>query len=110
MNLTLDFVESVAFKCLIASSASDLQAAAVARSIRDAEVEGTRSIGLGSLPWYCNYLKVGKIAGKAVPRVHQSAPAVVQVDACDGFSHPSFEAGRARTGFRRTLARHRDVG
>ena len=93
MNLTLDVVEAIAFDCLTGAGASDLQAAAVARSIRDAEAEGTRGIGLGYLPWYCGHLKVGKIAGKAVPRVDHAAPAVVQVDACDGFSHPAFEAG-----------------
>jgi (2R)-3-sulfolactate dehydrogenase (NADP+) len=94
-NLSLDAVESLAGDCLTASGASPLQAAPVARSIRDAEAEGTRGIGLGYLPWYCGHLRVGKVAGQAVPVVHQPAPGVVQVDARDGFAHPAYEAGEA---------------
>lgn len=94
-TLTLDAVQTVAADCLIANGASALQAAAVAHSIREAEAEGTRGIGLGYLPWYCGHLRVGKIAGQAVPVVRQPAPGVVQVDACDGFSHPAFAAGEA---------------
>ena len=93
MILTLDAVETLANDCLMASGASALQAGAVAGSIRDAEAEGTRGIGLGYLPWYCGHLRVGKIEGHAVPVVRQPAPGVVQVDAADGFSHPAFEAG-----------------
>ncbi len=49
-TLTLTAVETLAHDCLTACGASPLQAAAVARSIRDAEAEGTRGIGLGYLP------------------------------------------------------------
>ena len=94
-TLTLNAVETIAYDCLSASGASALQASAVARSVRDAEAEGTRGIGLGYLPWYCGHLKVGKIAGMAQPRVRQPALCVVQVDAADGFSHPAYEAGEA---------------
>lgn len=93
--LTLDRVEDVARECLLACGASPLQADAVARSIRDAEAEGTRNIGLGYLPWYCDHLKVGKIAGRAVPQVTRPAPAMVRVDAADGFAHTGYEAGEA---------------
>lgn len=92
-NLTLDAVEALANTCLRASGAAPWQAAAVARSIREAEAEGTRGIGLGYLPWYCGHLKVGKIAGQAQPLVSQPAPGVVQVDAACGFAHPAYEAG-----------------
>ncbi|MCC5975474.1 MAG: Ldh family oxidoreductase [Rubellimicrobium sp.] len=91
--LTLDRVEEVARTCLLASGASPLQAGPVALSIREAEAEGTRGIGLGYLPWYCGHLKVGKIAGDAVPVVTTPAPALVAVDASDGFAHPAFLAG-----------------
>lgn len=94
-TLTLDAVQSLAAECLTACGASALQAAAVARSIRAAEAEGTRGIGLGYLPWYCGHLRVGKIDGQAMPVVRLPAPGTVQVDACDGFSHPAFEAGEA---------------
>lgn len=90
-TLSLDAVETVADQCLIACGASREQAGAVARSIRDAEAEGTRGIGLGYLPWYCNHLKVGKIVGRAQPVVSVPSPGVVRVDAACGFSHPAYE-------------------
>jgi len=94
-TLTLDQVETLAAACLTACGASILQADAVARSIRDAEAEGTRGIGLGYLPFYCGHLRVGKIIGDAVPVVTAPAPGMVQVDAADGFAHPAYEAGEA---------------
>lgn len=95
ITLTLDRVETLARDCLLASGASPLQAAPVARSIRDAEAEGTRGIGLGYLPWYCGHLKAGKIAGQAIPQVSAPAGGLIRVDAADGFAHPAYEAGEA---------------
>lgn len=94
-DFTLDAVEAIANDCLRACGASDLQAGAVARSIREAEAEGTRGIGLGYLPWYCGHLKVGKIKGDALPIVTWPKAGVVAVDAADGFAHPAYEAGEA---------------
>lgn len=94
-SLSLDQVEDIACQCLVACGASDVQAAALARSIRDAEAEGTRGIGLGYLPWYCGHLQVGKIAGHAQPVLSELAPGSLQVDAADGFAHPAYEAGEA---------------
>jgi len=93
--LTLDAVETLARDCLCACGAAPAQAASVARSVRAAEAEGTRAIGLGYLPWYCGHLRAGKIAGAAEPVVVRSAPGVVQVDAADGFAHTAFDAGEA---------------
>lgn len=91
-SLSLDQVEDIANQCLIACGASSAQAAAVARSIRDAEAEGSRGIGLGYLPWYCGHLRVGKIAGQARPVLSRHAAGSLRVDAADGFAHPAFEA------------------
>jgi (2R)-3-sulfolactate dehydrogenase (NADP+) len=95
LTLALDQVEHAAETALLACGGSDLQAAAVARSIRDAEAEGIRGIGLGYVPYYCQHLKVGKIAGGAVPVVTHPMPGLVTVDAADGFAHPAFEAAEA---------------
>lgn len=94
-RLSLDAVETLAHDCLTQCGASPLQSGPVARSIRDAEAEGTRGIGLGYLPWYCGHLRVGKILGDAVPVVRQTAPAALRVDAACGFAHPAYEAGEA---------------
>ena len=65
-----------------------------ARSIRDAEAEGIRTVGLSYLPTYCDHLACGKVIGDAVPTVARPRPATVVVDAGNGFCHPAFEAGR----------------
>ncbi len=95
MQITLDDVERLSGAALIRAGATMLQAAPVARSIRAAEAEGTRGIGLGYLPWYCQHLNVGKIVGAAVPALSQPRPAGILADAGGGFSHPAYEAAEA---------------
>lgn len=91
--LTLDEVEALSHRMLTSSGASALQAGATARSIREAEADGIRTVGLSYLPTYCEHLRVGKVVGDAVPAVATPRPAVVAVDAHHGFAHPAFEAG-----------------
>ncbi|MGQ0567478.1 MAG: Ldh family oxidoreductase [Gemmobacter sp.] len=93
MRITLDEAEAIANDALARAGASPLQAAPVARSIRAAEAEGTRGIGLGYLPWYWRHLRVGKIVGDAVPALETPRPGVITVDARGGFAHPAYEAG-----------------
>jgi (2R)-3-sulfolactate dehydrogenase (NADP+) len=93
MRMTLDEVEALAGEALRRAGASALQAGPVARSVRDAEAEGARGIGLGYLPWYCRHLSVGKIVGDAVPAVATPRPGTVAVEAHGGFAHPAFLAG-----------------
>lgn len=91
--LSLDEVESISRRMLIASGASELQAAATARSIRDAEAEGIRTVGLDFLPTYCDHVAVGKVHGQAVPLLSRPRPGLVVVDAALGYCHPAYEAG-----------------
>ena len=92
-HLTLDDVETLARRVLLASGASRLQADAPARSIRDGEADGIRNVALGYLATYADHLACGKVVGDAVPVVTRPRPAVVTVDACHGFAHPAFELG-----------------
>lgn len=92
-TIGLDEVEALSCRALQTAGASQAQAASVARSIRAAEAEGTRGIGLGYLPWYCRHLRVGKIVGTAVPQVLASRPGTLMVEAQGGFAHAAFEAG-----------------
>lgn len=94
-RLTLRQVDDLALAALVRAGAAPAQAAPVARSIRAAEAEGTRGIGLGYLPWYCRHLRVGKIDGAAVPILSRPRPAGLAVDARGGFAHPAYEAGEA---------------
>lgn len=92
-TLTLDQVESLAHAMLRASGASPLQAEPTARSIRDAEADGIRTVGLSYLPTYCEHVRCGKVVGDAVPVVSRPRAATVVVDARNGFCHPAFVAG-----------------
>ncbi len=94
-TLTLDEVEGISLRMLTASGASTLQATPTARSIRDAEAEGIRTVGLGYLPTYCDHVACGKVSGQAVPVVSTPRPGTVVVDARLGFCHPAYEAGEA---------------
>ena len=91
--LTLDDVLAIATRMLRSSGASPLQTDATARSIRDAEADGIRTVGLSYLPTYCDHVACGKVVGDAVPIVARTRPATVVVDAGNGFCHPAFEAG-----------------
>ncbi len=89
-HLTLEQVYALSLNALLGSGASALQAAPVAESIREAEAQGIRNVGLGYLPVYCEHLRCGKIDGQAQPQYLEGAPAVVRVDAAHGFCHPAF--------------------
>ncbi|MFZ4721106.1 MAG: Ldh family oxidoreductase [Ilumatobacteraceae bacterium] len=93
--LTLDEVEDVSRRMLTTAGASALQSDATARSIRDAEAEGIRTVGLSYLPTYCDHVACGKVDGHAVPTVSRPRPGTVVVDAHLGFCHPAYEAGEA---------------
>ncbi|MEX1104849.1 MAG: Ldh family oxidoreductase, partial [Ilumatobacteraceae bacterium] len=91
--LSLDDVETLALRMLIASGASHMQAAPTARSMRSAEADGIRTVGLSYLPTYCDHVACGKVDGTAVPQVSTPRAATVVVDARHGFCHAAFEAG-----------------
>lgn len=91
--LSLDQISQLAHRALTGSGASDLQAGPTARSIADAEAEGIRNVGLAYLPTYCEHLRVGKVNGRADPRVVYQAGSTVRVDADPGFAHPAFSRG-----------------
>lgn len=93
VTLTLAEVESISRQMLIACGASPLQADSTARSIRDAEAEGIRTVGLSYLPTYCDHVACGKVNGNAVPVVSSPRPGTIVVDAGLGFCHPAYEAG-----------------
>ena len=91
--LTLEQVNQLAYRALTGSGANDVQADPTARSITDAEAEGIRNVGLAYLPTYCEHLRIGKVNGRASPRVVHQAGSTVLVDADLGFAHPAFLRG-----------------
>ncbi|MEO1191906.1 MAG: Ldh family oxidoreductase [Pseudomonadota bacterium] len=94
-TMTLAEVEALAGQALRLAGASDLQSAPTAQSLAAAEAEGFRSVGLGTLPYYCLHLRCGKVKGDAQPKVSQTAPSGLLVDADNGFAHAAFKAAEA---------------
>jgi (2R)-3-sulfolactate dehydrogenase (NADP+) len=87
-------LEALVLARLRDAGASDAQAAPVARSIRRAEEDGIRPVGLGYLPTYLAHLASGKVDGRAAPVVEVPRESTILVDAAHGFAHPAFDAGR----------------
>jgi (2R)-3-sulfolactate dehydrogenase (NADP+) len=94
-TLSLAEVTELANAVLRASGATELQASATARSIRDAEADGIRNVGLGYLPTYADHVACGKVVGTAVPELTTPRSGTIAVDAHHGFAHPAFEVGQA---------------
>lgn len=92
-QMTLDEVERLALRVLMAAGASPAAAASVARSTRRAERDGIRSHGLLYVPIYAEHLRCGKVLGAAIPEVTQPKPASICVDAAHGFAHTAIDAG-----------------
>lgn len=89
-RLTLQQVQKLAEQALILSGGGVQQSAVVAQSIAEAEAQGIRNVGLAYLPTYCAHLRCGKVDGHAVAHAEVSAPAILQVDASNGFAHTAF--------------------
>ena len=95
MRLSLEEVHSIATAGLQKHGASPDQARTVADTITHAERDDCKSHGLFRLPGYIASLKSGKVSGDAVPILSELAPAVVKVDANNGFASLPLEMGTA---------------
>lgn len=90
---SLDEIEALCLRALMAAGASEENAAPVARSTRLAERDGIRSHGLLYVPIYAEHVRCGKVDGAATPVVVQSRPGTIVVDAKNGFAHSAIDAG-----------------
>jgi (2R)-3-sulfolactate dehydrogenase (NADP+) len=71
-------------------------ARSVARALVGAEADGLKGHGLSRIPTYLAMLKSGKIDASAVPRVTQSRPGVLAIDAACGFAYPAIDVAIQR--------------
>jgi (2R)-3-sulfolactate dehydrogenase (NADP+) len=94
-RLSLEAVEELARNALARAGADAAAAASLARAITAAKRDGIASHGLAYLGTYCEHLGCGKVVGSALPRLQQTAPSVITVDAGSGFAHPAIDAGFA---------------
>lgn len=91
--LTLDEIESLAFRALVAAGTTEANARALAAATAATEADGIASHGLAYIPIYCEHVECGKVDGTAQPELSQPAPSTITVDAATGFAHPAIDLG-----------------
>jgi (2R)-3-sulfolactate dehydrogenase (NADP+) len=88
-------LRALAIRALVAAGTDSGNAAAVADALIAAELDGIASHGLSRLPFYADQAQSGKVDGRAVPELARPAPAILRVDARNGFAFPAIAAGLA---------------
>ena len=95
VTLPAEALRALAERVLVAAGTKPANAAAVAAALIAAELDGIASHGLSRLPFYADQVRSGKVDGAATPQVTRAAPAVIRVDAKNGFAFPAIDAGLA---------------
>ena len=101
-RVTVAELERLIACALERSGATPAMAAATARALGAAEMEGLASHGASRVPQYCGHVKIGRASGSAVPVIARDSRAAALVDARQGLA---FEACAlaAREAVRRAL-------
>ena len=63
----------------------------MARALVAAEADGLKGHGLSRVPMYAAQAKAGKVDGRAQPALTKRKPALIAVDAANGFAYPAIE-------------------
>ena len=95
-TLTLEQIEDIAFRALIAAGTSESNARPLAVATAATEADGVASHGLAYIPIYCEHVQCGKVDGAAKPVLTQPRPAALVADAATGFAHSAIDAGFER--------------
>ncbi|UWQ50700.1 Ldh family oxidoreductase [Leisingera caerulea] len=91
--LTLDEIEDLSFRALVAAGTSEANARPLAVATAATEADGVASHGLAYIPIYAEHVQCGKVDGQASPALARPRPGVISVDAATGFAHPAIDAG-----------------
>ena len=83
----------MSMRALQANGADEPNAEEISRVIWSAERDGCHSHGLFRLPWYVGTLRKGRANGAARPRLEEVAPAIVRINADDGFAPLAIKVG-----------------
>ena len=86
-------VYTLAKECLTANGCDELNADAVATTIKQAESDGCSSHGLFRIPGYVAALRSGKCNGKSRPHATAVSPAVIRLHGDSGFTPVALKIG-----------------
>lgn len=92
-RLTLDEVKTLAMDALEANGADEVNAAAIAETMRRAEQDGAKSHGLFRTAGYVGAIRSGKAKGAARPEIVSREGAVVTMNCDRGFAPVAHEIG-----------------
>jgi (2R)-3-sulfolactate dehydrogenase (NADP+) len=90
-TLTLAQADELAVRTLTRCRTSEGNAKSVARALVGAEADGLKGHGLSRVPTYAAQAKVRKVDGMAVPHATHPRPALIAIDAQNGFAFPAIE-------------------
>ncbi|AGB72851.1 MULTISPECIES: Ldh family oxidoreductase [Rhizobium] len=91
MHLSLAEAETLVVAALRRSKVSDANARSVAVALVAAEAAGQSGHGLRRVPAYAGQAKVGKVDGFAQPQLSRPSPAVLRIDAGNGYAYPALD-------------------
>ena len=91
MKLSLADATAWAAEAFARHGCSADNARAVAQALVTAEADGLKGHGLTRVPTYLTLLKSGKVDGHAAPVATRTAPAVLAIDAANGFAYPAID-------------------
>lgn len=92
-RISLDEVHDLALQVFLANGCDQPNAAALARTVRDAERDGAESHGLFRVPGYVAALRSGKVDGRADPDLDPGKGAVLRLNGGGGFTPLALERG-----------------
>lgn len=93
-KISLEQVYQLAYDCMKANGCNNDNATALAETMTNAERDNCHAHGLFRLPGYVAALKSGKVKGDAAPTIKKIAPAVLQLDAHNGYAPLALKAGK----------------
>lgn len=89
--ISIQDATSLVMKALLANGVSEANAKSVADALVAAEVDGQTGHGFARVLAYCAQAKSGKVVGAAQPKAEIVSPALVRVDAQNGFAFPAID-------------------
>ncbi|MDK4706332.1 Ldh family oxidoreductase [Rhizobium sp. CNPSo 4062] len=91
MHLSLAEAETLVMEALQRNRVSAENARSVAVALVAAEAAGQGGHGLRRVPAYAGQAKVGKVDGFARPQLSRPSPAVLRIDAGNGYAYPALD-------------------
>jgi delta1-piperideine-2-carboxylate reductase len=92
-EISLDEIYQLAFNVFSNHGCDTDNATALARTVTNAERDGSLSHGLFRIPGYLASLKSGKVKGDAQPKIEHNLDSVITVDGNFGYAPLSLEKG-----------------